>query len=1040
MKKLQIVWLMFLLSFQHAGFSQKVYEWYQDGKVIFQTKVNASVKMPKADANLSIEIKMVPFIAELKEKYEISRLVHLHPELKNDEKLIRTYQIEFNKPEAVDQLIAALSKLDFIEYAEKKELHRNCLTPNDLGPQSGTGNQWGLWKINAQQAWDVSTGSANVVVAVVDDAINNHPDLVNKFVAGRDVVDNDNDPSGCGTNDGLHGSHVSGIVGAQTNNGTGVASIGWNVSIMPIKIGDCNAQLVGGYNGIIWAANNGADVINMSWGGAGFSNYGQNVCNNAAAQGSILVAAAGNSGNDGNPVFYPAAYNNVIAVANTQTNDTKAPSSQYGTWLDISAPGTSIRSCNATTGYASLTGTSMASPMVAGLMGLMKSAAGNATNAQLINCLLSSAENIDAVNPSYTGQIGAGRIDAYQAMLCVTAAVVDRDASISAITAPTGTSCVNTISPVVVLSSFGSSPLTSVTINYQIDNGTVLTYNWSGTLTSGQSVSVSLPAMTVTNGAHTFNAYTSNPNNSTEQNPSNDASTSSFASLVTGLAIPFSETFESNSTSVGLWNVENPDNDISWQLTTVAGTTPGTTAAGINFFNYSTVGQRDGLLSPSFNFATLSTASMSFEHAFRRYDQSSTDSLIIYVSTNCGQSFTRIWERGENGTGTLATVSTSTVNFVPQVTNDWCMGPVGANCFTINLDAFVGQSNVIIKFEGYNNYGNNLYLDNINITGAVNLQPTANFTANNTTICPGQTVAFSNQSTPNVSTWNWSFTGGSPATSTQQNPTITYNTPGVYAVSLQVSNANGSNTMTQNGYITVNAAPSVSINADDNTLCPGESAVLTALGANTYSWNQGLGSGSSKTVTPAATTQYTVIGTNTSTTCTNTASINIVVNPNPTTPAITQNANSLSINTAGTNTIQWFFNGNPIANANGSTLIMQGSGMYMVVVTDGNGCTASSSGNFEIQTTNLLNMPDFLYEIYPSPANEVLTIRLVNLTKPMQILLSDGLGRELLSQSAVFGANEQDKVFEVGHLPAGVYFLTLNNDFGSVTEKVIIAR
>ncbi len=807
-RKLLLLVIIALAGIQFAK-AQKVYQWYQDGKVVFQTKTNSSIKFPAPDLNNfnTVDFSNIPFIQQLKDEFGITRFVHLHPELTNDPLLVRTYQLEFDQIHKVDQLITEIAKLPFIEYAEKKELHVSFLTPNDLGPQSGSNNQWGLWKINAQLAWDISTGSANVVVAVTDDAINNHPDLVNKFVGPRDVVDNDNDPSACGTNDGLHGSHVSGIVGAQTNNGTGVASIGYNVSIMPIKIGDCNGQLVGGYNGIIWAANNGADIINMSWGGAGYSSYGQNVCNNAWNQGSILVAAAGNSGTDGNPIFYPAAYNNVISVANTQTNDTKAPSSEYGTWIDVSAPGTGIRSCNATTGYTSLTGTSMASPMVAGLLGLMKSHAPGLQRTQLINCMLSSADNIDAQNPTFIGQIGSGRINAYEAMLCITSAALDRDVSVSQIISPAGTSCNATISPVVEVSNYGGNTITSLEVNYQVDNGTIYSQTWTGTLATGQSTNITLPTMFVSNGIHTFRAYTTNPNNNTDQNLANDESTSSFGSFFIGLPVPFSETFEPNSPTVGLWNVDNPDENITWQLTNTVGSTPGTTSVGINFFSYATTGQRDGFMSPPIDLSTLSTAQLSFEHAYRRYNQNSSDSLIIYVSTNCGQTFTRVFQRGENGTGSFATVSTSTTNFVPTQASDWCFaGTVGSPCFTVNLNNFVGNTNVIVKFEGYNNYGNNLYIDNINISGTPNNSPpVANFAFNANAICVGDEVLFIDQSTSNVTSWNWTFQNGNPATSTLQNPSVVFSGPGTYQVTLQVSSPAGTANSSSN--ITVLAPP-----------------------------------------------------------------------------------------------------------------------------------------------------------------------------------------------------------------------------------------
>jgi len=256
------------------------------------------------------------------------------------------------------------------------------------------------------------------------------------MLPGYDAVDNDTDPTPCGSNDGFHGSHVSGIVGAETNNNLGISSIGYDVSILTVKIGDCNGALTGGYEGITCAADNGAYVINMSWGGGGSSNYGQNVCTYAWNQGAILVAAAGNDGV--NSVFYPAGYDNVVSVASTTTGDAKSSFSNYGSWIDISAPGSSILSTNQTTGYQVTQGTSMASPLVAGLIGLMKSHAVGASNTDIINCLYSSAANIDAANASYIGQLGAGRIDAYQAMVCSNSFAYQLDAGISGMNSTQG--------------------------------------------------------------------------------------------------------------------------------------------------------------------------------------------------------------------------------------------------------------------------------------------------------------------------------------------------------------------------------------------------------------------------------------------------------------------------------------------------------------------------------------------------------------------------------------------------------------------------
>ena len=219
--------------------AQEVYRWYQDGKVVFQYKESAT--MPKV-SNGIVELDQLPFLSSLINQYDIQSVEQLHPGIE-DSKLVRTYEIVFTDIEKVDELAKAVSQSPDILYAEKKELHENFLTPNDqYFTNSFNNGQWALYQIDAQLAWDISTGSSNVVVAVTDNAINtSHPDLVNKMVAGWDAAENDNDPNPCGGNDGFHGSHVSGIVGAETDNNIGIASIGFNVSIND-NDGDTDAQ------------------------------------------------------------------------------------------------------------------------------------------------------------------------------------------------------------------------------------------------------------------------------------------------------------------------------------------------------------------------------------------------------------------------------------------------------------------------------------------------------------------------------------------------------------------------------------------------------------------------------------------------------------------------------------------------------------------------------------------------------------------------------------------------------------------------------
>jgi len=781
-----------------------------DGEIYVKFKESYPLNFD-INKNGDLKISDIPVFNKLADTYKITR-IYKSFYFSKDIVLLQTVRVEFDKKDKVNEFIRDLESSNVIEYAEPVPYLTKCLTPNDLGTYNVSGGRWALFKINAQQAWDISTGSTNIKVGIVDDAVQTtHPDLSANMLAGWDVADNDNDPNPP-TTAYSHGTHVAGISAASTNNGVGVASIGYNIKILPVKSTNSSTSISHGYEGITWAANNGANVINMSWGGEGSYQTALNVINSAYNLGCVLIAAAGNSGDDGNPVFYPAAYSNCIAVANTTSTDAKATSSQYGTWVDIAAPGTSIYSTIPNNTYANYSGTSMASPLVAGLCGLMLSVNPNLTQAQLRSCLLSSADNIDAQNPSYIGQIGSGRINAYQALLCVNATVNALDAGISSIVSPAPTNCNATITPVVKLKNYGSTTLTSTAIKYRLNSGTLQTYNWTGSLASNTEVNVNLPNITALSGSNTFRAYTTNPNNSTDQNNANDTSVVTFYYYANGLALPFTEDFESGSFATKNWTITNPDNSITWGIATTAGLPSGTKSAKMDFYNYSTAGQIDGMQTPPLNFTGYSSINLTFHHAYRRYDQSATDSLIVYVSTDCGTTFpNKVLARGENGTGIFATASTSTSEFTPALSTDWCIdGTVGSACYTVDLSAFIGNPKVVLRFEGYNNYQNNLYIDNINVSGvAVSTPPTPNFSASSTNICRGDTVTFTDLSTPSATSWQWTFSGGTPSSSNLQNPTVVYNTAGSYNVTLLAGNAAGSNTLTNNNYITVNALPSV---------------------------------------------------------------------------------------------------------------------------------------------------------------------------------------------------------------------------------------
>ena len=367
--------------------------------------------------------------------HKISRPFHL-----NDEKLKSTYLVEFSPNMDHQYLIATLSALDYVDYAEQVPAYNLVLTPDDLNA-----NQWHLPQIMAEQAWDLTTGSSNVVVAIVDDAVlTSHEDLApviwtntgeipgngiddesNGYiddVNGWDAANGDNDPNPDGPTNSYftHGTHCAGITGAATNNSIGIASIGYNIQIMPVKTASTgNGTLVAPYLGVQYAIANNADIISMSWGGGGYSSTYQNLFDFAHNQGIVLIAAAGNS--NSSVLAYPASYNHIISVGATNSSDQKAWFSNYGDSIDVMAPGKDIWSClaGANTSYGYMSGTSMACPLVSGLAALMLSQDPSLSPDELEACLESSCDNIDGLNPSYVGQMGAGRINAYEALACL---------------------------------------------------------------------------------------------------------------------------------------------------------------------------------------------------------------------------------------------------------------------------------------------------------------------------------------------------------------------------------------------------------------------------------------------------------------------------------------------------------------------------------------------------------------------------------------------------------------------------------------------
>jgi len=332
----------------------------------------------------------------------------------------RIYELRFSSKQGIEKIINELLKNPNIEYAEPSYVHFVSYTPND--PLfSGFQNQ--LKQVRAEQSWDLIRNSSSTIIAIVDSGTDmDHADLkANIIFPGIDLVglsgsnpqvDNNPDVSSDSTD---HGVSVSGIASAVSDNGLGIASIAFNAKLMIVKTcADNNATIIyKGYEGIKYAADNGAHIINCSFSGPNGSAFGQDIVNYAIAKGSLIVACAGNS-NSAAPE-YPAAYAGVLAVSAVDLNDKKNDFSSYGSHISISAPGVVYSSKNGNK-FGWVSGTSFSTPMVSSAAALVRSRFPEFDMSQVAEQLKVSSDNIDQFNPGLAGQLGHGRLNVFRAL------------------------------------------------------------------------------------------------------------------------------------------------------------------------------------------------------------------------------------------------------------------------------------------------------------------------------------------------------------------------------------------------------------------------------------------------------------------------------------------------------------------------------------------------------------------------------------------------------------------------------------------------
>lgn len=384
---------------------------------------------------------------------QVEKLFKNHKPLKKVDTigLDRIYQVQVDDNMSITEMCKSLNRLPEVEYAEPVYVCHPEAVPND----PFYSRQYFLPQIKAEAAWDIAKGDSNIIIGIVDTGVDwDHPDLASIIWRNPNEAENGSDSDNNGFVDDIrgwdfvtgqggsaaegedgdrrdndpmdfngHGTHCSGLAAGATNNATGIASISWGCRIMPLRVGYENSSGDGvGFSSwmaeaFVYATDNGASVVSLS-----FENGGQvirDAARYAHKNGVVVVTSAGNGDNEEKG----GGINNlpfVVKVAAVDRNDNKAWYSTYGDWITVSAPGGNHRpglySTYFNDRYFYASGTSMASPLTAGLVGLVKSFHPDWTPSRLIFQVVDTADDIDNKNPAYPGKMGTGRINALRAL------------------------------------------------------------------------------------------------------------------------------------------------------------------------------------------------------------------------------------------------------------------------------------------------------------------------------------------------------------------------------------------------------------------------------------------------------------------------------------------------------------------------------------------------------------------------------------------------------------------------------------------------
>jgi len=498
--------------------------------------------------------------------------------------------------------------------------------------------------------------------------------------------------------------------------------------------------------------------------------------------------------------------------------------------------------------------------------------------------------------------------------------------------------------------------------------------------------------------------------------------------------LPLVEGFQSTTFPSANWqNYDAGTDNLIWKRNTTVGKAS-TASMYYDNYNQNAAGTRDEMRTPKFNFSSFTQAKLFFDVAYSQYNNNYSDSLAIMISTDCGLTYTQLYVKGGL---TLATAPIdSAAIFVPSSTQ-W-------RTDTVSLNAYAGMSNVMISFQNRGHYGQALYIDNINISGANTNNPPVAVFSNSATLCSGQNSTFTDQSSNVPTSWSWSFPGGSPATSNIQNPIIAYSNTGTYSITLISTNATGSSAPTTQT-VSINATPTVTAIATQTTICAGQSSVLAASGATTYTWSPGTHILTSYTVTPTASTIYTLTGMSSS--CKNTTTVSVSVNALPTISSSSINdtictGNSTTISASGASTYSWI-PANSLSSASGVSVTASPSvtTTYTIVGTDVNNCANTSNHTIIVSICTGIDkiLQDNFITVYPNPNNGTFVIDIAEGNMGSYVIeIRNALSQLIYTDKIQASVSSFRKNINMATESKGIYSLTIQSGQTKLVRKIIV--